>query len=198
MSKRAKPVKKRKRTDWKERCQEFQRQVLDWQERYEVSRREAVESNAWMVERKTMLFSASNELSKYRLICDWACQRIEELEMVDLSLEKSLTEEQRYIGNLAERLHTMQSEKRILLDTLFEVQAENIMQGEDILRQREELIKLRGCEKHSDCEDCRTRDRELVEKLEGLAAEWEDSLVSPTAFVEAAKELRAVLAARKQ
>ena len=38
----------------------------------------------------------------------------------------------------------LQKERRILLDTLFEVQAENIMQGEDILRQRDELIKLRG------------------------------------------------------
>ena len=125
MSKQAKPVKKRKRTrvDWKARfkdcCRVLEIEIAD-------------------------LFSARSELTRYRLICDWACQRIEELEMVDLSLEKSLTEEQRYIGNLAERLHTMQSEKRILLDTLFEVQAENIMQGEDILRQRDELIKLRG------------------------------------------------------
>ena len=63
------------------------------------------------------------ELTRYRLICDWACQRIEKLET---------------------QAQTQQREKRILLDTLFEVQAENIMQGEDILRQRDELIKLRG------------------------------------------------------
>lgn len=52
----------------------------NWKALYEASRREAVESNAWMAERKTMLFSCGNELSKYRLICDWACGRIENLE----------------------------------------------------------------------------------------------------------------------
>lgn len=88
MSKRAKPVKKRKRTDW----------------RFHFG-------------------AVLSELTRYRLICDWACQRIEKLE-ADAGKQ--------------------QSEKRILLDTLFEVQAENIMQGEDILRQRDELIKLRG------------------------------------------------------
>ena len=69
------------------------------------------------------MLSVKRTQQRYRLICDWACQRIEKLE-ADAGKQ--------------------QSEKRILLDTLFEVQAENIMQGEDILRQRDELIKLRG------------------------------------------------------
>ena len=115
MSKRDKPVKKRKRkprTNWKREwegvCAELST-VIRLDSHLKRAHDSAIEEG--------------QDTLRYRLICDWACQRIEKLET---------------------QAQTQQREKRILLDTLFEVQAENIMQGEDILRQRDELIKLRG------------------------------------------------------
>ena len=146
MSKRAKPVKKRKRTreNWQHRC----------------------------LKAEIML---DTELTRYRLVCDWACQRIEKLECIsgtlaawkekctatygrlrsfeemfdnlklqevgdalNLPLGSTITKE------ILPGIEKLKREKRILLDTLFEVQAENIMQGEDILRQQKELAILRG------------------------------------------------------
>ena len=130
MSKRDKPVKKRKRTNWKQVAQERIVRFCQLGNELSVLRAELRayegandECNAQANRLRGKLQDVLSELTRYRLICDWACQRIEKLET---------------------QAQTQQREKRILLDTLFEVQAENIMQGEDILRQRDELIKLRG------------------------------------------------------
>ena len=141
MSKRDKPVKKRKRTDWRGL---FRQQVAQ-----EIKSREAIslaqDDSFYAVKRKE---EALAELTRYRLICDWACQRIEKLEKSALGWDVCLLNCcNKWMQTALERskeITKLQKERRILLDTLFEVQAENLMQGEDILRQRDELIKLRG------------------------------------------------------
>ena len=130
MSKRDKPVKKRKRTNWRRDWEDACAELIDCQDALSDSKAETQDARDTVIRLDGYLKRAHEsateecaELMRYRLICDWACQRIEKLET---------------------QAQTQQREKRILLDTLFEVQAENIMQGEDILRQRDELIKLRG------------------------------------------------------
>ena len=155
MSKRAKPVKKRKRTNWRRDWEDACAELIDCQDALSDSKAETQDARDTVIRLDGYLKRAHEsateecaELMRYRLICDWACQRIEKLEKSALGWDVCLLNCcNKWMQTALERskeITKLQKERRILLDTLFEVQAENLMQGEDILRQRDELIKLRG------------------------------------------------------
>ena len=175
MSKRDKPVKKRKRTNWRRDWEDACAELIDCQDALSDSKAETQDARDTVIRLDGYLKRAHEsateecaELMRYRLICDWACQRIEKLECISGTLaawkEKCTATAGRLrsfeemfdnlklqeVGNalnlplgstitkeILPGIERLKREKRILLDTLFEVQAENIMQGEDILRQRE-------------------------------------------------------------
>ncbi len=121
---------------------------VDWKARYKAAFVLVEDANRQEKDAYEGWWKAAKELSRYRLICDWTCQRIEKLEANDSEQFRVEHASSVLWNEIAEgwqrKCGALEQEKRILLETLFVVQAENIMQAEDILRQRDELIKLRG------------------------------------------------------